>query len=260
MKQIDVFVDSVYHGLGGNEVEIQELKAEMKSHLVEAVHELRTEGKTEQEAIEIAIQRFGGEKEMRSIVGQLFKAQKNFAKWVLILAMMFLIICGTLLTGAVIKETKMVGVQNITFSKIAAMVENEENLTPALTNEIEFLVEQNKYSIKSIKITDRRTGEDVFEYKNQIVGPKWLYSYEDNGSIRDKLFLSMETQRFDDFLFIGLLAGIAIYWTLFTIWATINAYHHRRLNIGWIIAFALLNVFGYLAYFVFGKRVKKTTN
>ena len=34
----------------------------MKSHLIEAVHELKAKGKTEQEAIEIAINRFGGEK------------------------------------------------------------------------------------------------------------------------------------------------------------------------------------------------------
>ena len=69
MKQIEDFVDSVYHGVGGNEKEIQELKAEMKGHLLEAVHELKKEGKSEQEAINIAIERFGGEKEMRSVVG-----------------------------------------------------------------------------------------------------------------------------------------------------------------------------------------------
>jgi cytochrome c-type biogenesis protein CcmH/NrfF len=92
MKQIEAFVDSVYQNVGGNKKEIQELKAEMKSHLLEAVHELKTEGKSEQEAIEIAIERFGGEKEMRSVVGQLFKAQKTFAKWVLYVALTFLII------------------------------------------------------------------------------------------------------------------------------------------------------------------------
>lgn len=35
-----------------------------------------------------------------------------------------------------------------------------------------------------------------------------------------------------------LTAGIAVYVVLFTIWA----YHHKRLHIGWIIVFALLNV------------------
>jgi len=37
MKQIEAYVDSVYHNVGGNNTEIQELKAEMKSHLMEAV-------------------------------------------------------------------------------------------------------------------------------------------------------------------------------------------------------------------------------
>ena len=92
VNQIDTFVDSVYRSVGGNKKEIQELKAEMKSHLLEAVHELKKEGKSEQEAINIAIERFGGEKEMRAVVGQLFKAQKTFAKWMLYVALTFLLI------------------------------------------------------------------------------------------------------------------------------------------------------------------------
>lgn len=71
MKHIEIYVDSLYHDVGGNKKEIDELKVEMKSHLLEAVHELKSEGKSEQEAIELAIERFGGEQEMRSIVGQL---------------------------------------------------------------------------------------------------------------------------------------------------------------------------------------------
>ena len=43
MKQIEAFVDSVYQNVGGSKREIQELKAEMKSHLLEAVHELKNE-------------------------------------------------------------------------------------------------------------------------------------------------------------------------------------------------------------------------
>ena len=56
-----------------------------------------------------------------------------------------------------------------------------------------------------------------------------------------------------------LFVGVAVYAALFTIWATINAYHHRRLNVGWIITFALLNVVGYLIYIVFGKRIQSKT-
>ena len=49
----------------------------------------------EEEAIEIAIERFGGEQEMRSVIGQLFKALKTFAKWVLYLAVTILVFSST---------------------------------------------------------------------------------------------------------------------------------------------------------------------
>jgi hypothetical protein len=89
---------------------------------------------------------------------------------------------------------------------------------------------------------------EFYKYENQIVVPKWFYEYADNGSIGDKLFLPMEILRFDDLVLIRLHTGVAIYWTLFTIWGTINAYHHKRFNIGWIMVFAIFNVLGYWVY------------
>ena len=70
----------------------------------------------------------------------------------------------------------------------------------------------------------------------------------------DNWEIKMGIKRFNDFVFISLFAGIAVYWTLFTIWAIINAYHHRRLNVGWIIVFSLLNVVGYFLYQSIRKR------
>src|SRR5688572_30000178 len=92
MKQIESFVDEVYQNVGGNKKEIQELKTEMQSHLLEAVHELKSEGKSEQEAIDIAIERFGGKKEMLSVVGQLFNVQKAFAKRLLFVGIAILLL------------------------------------------------------------------------------------------------------------------------------------------------------------------------
>jgi heme/copper-type cytochrome/quinol oxidase subunit 4 len=63
----------------------------------------------------------------------------------------------------------------------------------------------------------------------------------------------METKHIGAIMGLVLLFGVAVYTTLFTIWATINSYHHKRLNIGWIIIFALLNIVGYLIYLLVGK-------
>jgi hypothetical protein len=72
-------------------------------------------------------------------------------------------------------------------------------------------------------------------------------------------FVQMESIK--PFVFIPFISliGFAVYAILFTIWAIINAYHHRRFHTGWVIAFALINVIGYLVYFLVGKKVQSNT-
>jgi membrane protein DedA with SNARE-associated domain len=64
----------------------------------------------------------------------------------------------------------------------------------------------------------------------------------------DEWFLHIESKNLATLVGYMLTAGITVYVALFTIWATINAYHHRRLNLGWIIVFVILNVLGYWLY------------
>ncbi|WP_423251548.1 permease prefix domain 1-containing protein, partial [Priestia megaterium] len=52
MKKINQFVDSIYSDVSGKEAE--EMKEEMRTHLIETVEDLKLEGKSEKEAIEIA--------------------------------------------------------------------------------------------------------------------------------------------------------------------------------------------------------------
>lgn len=77
LRQIDSFLDSIYQNLDSESKEVQELKLEMKSHLLKAVYELKLAGKTEQEAIKMAIARFGGEKEIRIELGKWFNKRKK---------------------------------------------------------------------------------------------------------------------------------------------------------------------------------------
>ena len=77
MKQINNFVDSVYNHVHGNKKEIQELKEEMKSHLIDSVHELQKQGKSETEAIDIAIKRFGGKMSYNKPYSRFFINKKH---------------------------------------------------------------------------------------------------------------------------------------------------------------------------------------
>jgi len=269
MKQIDAFVDSVYLNAGGNRKEIQELKAEMKSHLLEAVYELKSEGKSEQEAIERAIERFGGEKEMRSIIGQLFQAQKTFAKWVLYCSIVFLLIFLSIFGFVWQYEEQHSHELSVIATQIADELANKDKVSPESKKEIARLVEStdfiSKISIYSSKKV-RTQGEDWdslnlvkpdYQYKKNVWAPEWLVpDFYPSGNADKDWYVEMKHRSFGSFAGYVLLAGLVIYWTLFTIWATINAYHQKRLNTGWIIVFALFNVLGYLVYryrFVFRK-------
>ncbi|WP_346235492.1 permease prefix domain 1-containing protein [Lysinibacillus telephonicus] len=267
MKKIESYVDGVYSSVGGNKKEIEELKAEMKSHLIEAVHELKAEGKNEQEAINIAIERFGGEQEIRSIVGQLFKAQKTFAKWVLYLSMAIILFTVFAFGFIWSYEEENANENSIVATQISEILNDKNNITEEMEKEISSLIKDTD-QISKIEIYNVSDVDNVnqvidyvsdtkpdYRYEQKVWNPKWLQAdFFPYANWDKKWYVGMETRQISDWMAIILFSGIAIYITLFTIWATINSYHHRRLNIGWIIAFTLLNVIGYLIYVLVGKR------
>lgn len=264
MKQIEVFVDSVYQNVGGNIKEIQELKAEMKNHLLEAVYELKIEGKSEKEAIEIAIDRFGGEKEMRSVVGQLFKAQKTFAKWVLYTAIAFLIISTLIFSIVMPIEKSKLDQSNQVASQILNSLGENEGIPIQIETDIQEIV-QSSERITGISIYDDEKlfssaggTEPIYSFRAKGSFNIWnntgFLTYNVYGESNNTWHVSIESKSYEGTAINLLLVGIVVYWTLFTIWATINAYHHRRLNVGWIIVFALLNIIGYFVYRLVGNR------
>jgi predicted Ser/Thr protein kinase len=64
LKQIEEYVNTVYRNVDGDKNEIDELKEEMQSHLLEAAYELKEKGISEEEASRMAIENFGDKKHM----------------------------------------------------------------------------------------------------------------------------------------------------------------------------------------------------
>ena len=267
VKRIEEFVDSMYLNVDGDKQEINELKAEMKNHLFESVQELKEEGKIEQQAITIAIQRFGEEKEMRAVIGQLFEIQKIFAKRVLYIAIVCLIL--TISMGSFLWEIDDSTAQGLseTSTLISEELENKDVMTFSMKRKIETLVEDTNYisevtiyNSKDIRSVSQNSGEyhwksqnPDFQYQRTIWAPKWLgVDSSTSGNGNEQWFVLIESRSFDQLQVILIFMGGAIYWTLFTIWAIINAHHQKRLHIKWILVFLLLNILGYLIYYFTG--------
>jgi len=277
VKRIEKFVDSMYLNVEGDQQEINELKAEMTNHLLEAVHELKAQGKTEQQAITIAIKRFGEEKEIRAVIGQLFDIQKVFAKRVLYIAVVCLIV--TMSSFYFLWEVEESTAQGIsdTRSLISYELKDKDVITRDMKRKIEALVEDTNYvsgvTIYKSKNVISRAGENYveynwksvqpdFQYQRTVWAPKWLgadFDTFENGD--EQWVVSIDNRSFSRLEAVVLFVGMTIYWTLFTIWAIINAYHQKRLGTGWIFMFVCFNILGYLIYcFTGGKNCSTTAN
>lgn len=275
MKRIEKFVDSMYLNVQGDQQEIHELKAEMENHLLEAVHELKAQGRTEQQAVTIAIKRFGEEKEIRAVIGQLFDIQKVFAKRVLYIAIVCLIVTmSSFYFLWKVEESTFQGIDD-TRSLISYELKDKDMITRDMKRKIEALVEETNYisevTIYKSENVISRSGENYveyhwksvqpdFQYQRTVWAPKWLgadFDTFENGD--EQWVVSIGNRSFSRLEAVVLFVGMAIYWTLFTIWAIINAYHQKRLRTGWIFMFVCFNILGYLIYCLTGGKNCSTT-
>ena len=226
MKQIDKYVDSVYRKARGNKKEIDELKSEMKSHLLEAMNELKESGKTEQEAIDIAIERFGEEKEIRSVIAQLFKAQKTFAKWVLYVGISILLISTAVFGYFLNIGNKQVIEYSDTAYAIEEIMENEKDLEARDKQIKQLLVDKSYIKEISVYMADDKM-HPVYEIK-QNTGPIFSFFFNEFSFGTDNSTVSIGLMDNRDISFLSLFFGITVFGVLFFIWFTINVYHKRK--------------------------------
>lgn len=241
LRQIDVFIDSVYKNFNGNKEEVRDLKMEMKNHLLEAVHELKLQGKTETDAVRIAIERFGGEKEIRTVIGQLFDVQKRFAKWLLYCAS-FLLVLSLLIFGIIMSIENNKQNERHKINNDISMILSDVNSTipKEKQDKIKSLI-QRKHQVSKVEIYNIKNKTDVFnyldtskpeyQYEKKIWAPKnrFIDLYrEGNGD--GKWFIFITYRSIDDLAVLSLL-GIAFSLPLFLIWGIINVYHKRNVII-----------------------------
>lgn len=146
MKPIDKYVDSLYKDVAGDKQEIEELKQEMRSHLIEAVEELKAQGKTEKEAIDTAIENFGGKTQILRGLSEFFKVQKKFTYYVFSFTLVFLLV-GVLFFGSSTLKAKE-------FTEESEAMEHEKeaimNDTFKVLSESNVVTEENRNQLLNV--------------------------------------------------------------------------------------------------------------
>ncbi|SEO12829.1 hypothetical protein SAMN04487895_10590 [Paenibacillus sophorae] len=271
MKQIETFVDSVYQNAGGNKKEINELKAEMRSHLLEAVHELKIEGKSEQEAVQLAIERFGGEQEMRFEISQLYHKQRLFAKGVLFAAITVLIVA--IFSFQFLYQRDYLSSNDFPHrinEKIIDSLKDHESITEEVKKEVESIVQSNR-SVNKIEIYNTKglegnelfnyleNSKPIYSYSEDVNTPRWLWAgYYRGGNGMGDWFVYTSAFGYYVISILILVLGIALYWALFTIWAIIYAFHTtKKASVLWMLIFLFFNIIGFVGFLLTNKRFFK---
>lgn len=229
MKQIEVYVDELYKNANGNRKEIQDFKAEMKSHLLEAVHELKAEGKSEDEAVQIAIERFGKETELRSVISELFKTQKVFSKVLLYIGIAILLLSTTVFGYFLNIGNERTEEQSEISYAIGDMVEIDPELSASTEDKIQILLNDASY-IKKMNVYLNGDRENPVYKLDKGTNQTFSLLYSDlhYGSGDGKSFVEIEVLDYRDIGFLIMFLGVTSFGILFFIWAVINVYHRRK--------------------------------
>ncbi|WP_391122549.1 permease prefix domain 1-containing protein [Psychrobacillus sp. L3] len=254
MKKIDEYVNSVYTQVDRNEA--KELKEEMRTHLLEAVEELKAQGISEEEAVSIALKNFGDEHMLRWKIVEHFRLSRFFSVNLLRTAIIFAVL--SILIGCIFAYneyrlfTQRAQIAQYTLAVLEDGGFNETNKelivefvkeAPQVTNM--GIIQDHSDSLSRVFDYERSEPFKDIRYINGMAGKVY-----ENGSWE----VDMNYEHFHLAWIYAIGVCLFAYWVLFAIWATINANYYRRLNIGWILAFALSNVVGYLIYVLAGKR------
>ena len=124
MDKINKYINSIYRDISDSSKETEDLKQEMRIHLNETVKELQENGISEEESIRIAIERFGGEFQIRNELNHELRFQKLFAQKTRMSSLILLAVSIILLISSFFVNQGSVKRYNIMDSQIN-LVENK---------------------------------------------------------------------------------------------------------------------------------------
>ena len=86
MNNLENYIESLFKNFDSEDENLEDLKLDMKNNLLEAINELKEQGYTEAESIDIVMKRMGEKDALRSEMSKLYSIKKfNFKSLILIL-------------------------------------------------------------------------------------------------------------------------------------------------------------------------------
>ncbi|WP_191556923.1 permease prefix domain 1-containing protein [Metabacillus idriensis] len=179
MKQIDKYVNSIYKNVSGNKQEIEDLMEEMRSHLIESVEELKAKGKSEEEAIRIAIENFGGKQNMIKGLSEFFKVQKKFLNYIGAIAVFAFVLGCIFLISSIMDQkefneeaaqlNKVQEEQEVIMDDVFHVLEDSNDLTQADEKNLIKAYEKYQDKLNLIAVFPVKGLEDWLQENQQVL-------------------------------------------------------------------------------------------
>lgn len=240
---------------------ISDFEEEMKINLTSSIIELIRSGKSENEAFEEAIKRFGDVNEIKDELTNIFNIQGKLAKILLIASIISIVISAIVFGGYKISNEKnSLTIPNELRTATIDKIQASEELS---NEEISKLLLNSKNKFRYVAIINNGDISEIYpsnfsmeEVKNDK--ENYLATYvrtTDSSELTIRYGFNMEGFNFgirDSMLLISIIFIVA-YWILFSGWCIVQAYSLKRLNFAWIILFLTLNIIAYILFRLDGK-------
>ena len=268
MDRIDKYLNSIYRDVSDSSRDTEDLKQEMKSHLMETVNELQENGITENESIRIAIERFGEEFQIRNELNQVVRFQKLFAQKTLISSLFLLAVSVILLItsffvhqgylkryNAMDSQLKLVERKLVTEGISGADTFLKELFKNEQNNQLTYVaIKELPKDFDITKSNDVFPGEIKYSYPQEIKKEYYNNGFGHEVVVNNiRYFLETGVKTSSNINSSSLYTGLAILvfvacWVLWIIWSIINVYRYGKLNTNWCILLVLTGIIGYFIF------------
>ncbi|WP_051302460.1 permease prefix domain 1-containing protein [Salibacterium aidingense] len=261
MRQIDTYVEQVFQQRNKDKQEILDLQNEMKNHLYESAEDIKRKGFSQEEAEELAIQRFGGDTVIPRILDEVSKQQKSFANKLLYagIVILFLSIVGGF--GLSNYSEHMVMEQSRIASNVMNIIIDEHK---EISDEVEWQIHQEIDSpyLQELSVyhVNEEPIDDAVSKKVVETEPRFSFSQEPSGigsvflrggiTAQQNMNWKIETDinTFYELSALIFYTGILLYWILFFLWGIIHVHHKNASAWRWGTIIFLFNVVGFLIF------------
>ncbi len=249
---IDEYVNQLYRSADPDLPETKELKDETRQHLEETVAELVFDGYSEQAAMKIAINRFGGEEQSQALIHELQLIQKLFAKRILRAGIVVLVLSLMFgFSGFIVRSTSAISESGVEY-ELGEEWKMTDSAPLKTVVDGEWVVTGARIYSTSAE-GERMTLEQSYSEPVPTIFRPFI-SLSGGGAPDEGWFVELDVI---DTVVIGLtlvLLGLSAAHVLFAIWIIIQRHRTDRLSRTTTVLSIVIPALSILLYFVTKKR------